>query len=55
MSCKELDVKDEKSLEFYVGTYTNGASDGIYKYQLDANGMLFKIGLVAKTNKQSFL
>jgi len=55
MSCKELDVKDEKSLEFYVGTYTNGASEGIYKYQLDTNGILSKKGLVAKTNNPSFL
>lgn len=40
---------------FYVGTYTNVDSQGIYKYLLRADGSLEKIGLVAETNNPSFL
>ncbi len=40
---------------FYVGTYTDGKSKGIYKYALKKNGDLEKIGLAAKTENPSFL
>ena len=40
---------------FYVGTYTDGDSDGIYKYKLSSDGKLDSIGLVAKSDNPSFL
>jgi 6-phosphogluconolactonase len=40
---------------FYVGTYTDGDSEGIYKYELNPDGKLMRIGLVAKTENPSFL
>ena len=40
---------------FYVGTYTDGESDGIYKYKLNYDGSLDSIGLVAITENPSFL
>lgn len=40
----------------YVGTYTRGASKGIYAYRLDlASARLSEIGLVAETPSPSFL
>ncbi len=54
-------TKKEQSLslavptEFYVGTYTDGNSQGIYKYLLKQNGSLEKIGLAATTENPSFL
>ena len=40
---------------FYVGTYTNSDSEGIYKYVLRKDGTLKNLGLVAKSNNPSFL
>jgi len=40
---------------FYVGTYTNKKSEGIYKYLLNKDGSLDRIGLVAITENPSFL
>lgn len=40
---------------FYIGTYTNGSSTGIYKYELASNGHLKRLGLVATTENPSFL
>ena len=40
---------------FYVGTYTNDESEGIYKYWLKEDGSIKKIGLVAKSNNPSYL
>lgn len=40
---------------FYVGTYTNQDSRGIYEYQLKADGSLEKLGLVAESHNPSFL
>ncbi|WP_405246004.1 lactonase family protein [Cellulophaga sp. Asnod2-G02] len=40
---------------FYVGTYTDKESKGIYKYSLSADGKLAKIGLAAAANNPSFL
>lgn len=54
-NCKTTNEKMEKSTSFYVGTYTNGESKGIYKYQIDNLGKLTKIGLVAETSNPSFI
>ncbi|MGB3775268.1 MAG: lactonase family protein [Leeuwenhoekiella sp.] len=40
---------------FYVGTYTSGDSQGIYKYELNPSGKLMFLGLAAKTENPSFL
>ena len=40
---------------FYVGTYTNGDSEGIYKYKLSNSGKLDSVGLFAKSDNPSFL
>lgn len=40
---------------FYVGTYTNNKSEGIYKYSLLSNGNIKFIGLAAKSENPSFL
>ena len=50
---KKVNMNDETP--FYVGTYTNKDSKGIYKYSLSPKGELKKIGLVAKTKNPSFL
>jgi len=40
----------------YIGTYTRGASKGIYAYRFQpSNGKLTEIGLVAETSNPSFL
>src|SRR5262245_3847954 len=40
----------------YVGTYTSGASKGIYAYRFQtANGTFSPVGLVAETPNPSFL
>lgn len=40
---------------FYLGTYTNGASQGIYKYELNAQGAVRQIGLAAMSENPSYL
>ena len=40
---------------FFVGTYTNGESQGIYKYSLQNDGTLQNNGLAAKSDNPSFL
>lgn len=52
---KEVLEEDNNSTNFYVGTYTDGDSQGIYKYTLQKDGTLEKIGLVAVTENPSFL
>jgi len=54
-SCKSQTMKQQDETSFYVGTYTTGASKGIYKYKIDANGKLSKVGLMATANNPSFL
>lgn len=44
-----------KSQSFFVGTYTNKESQGIYKYSLSPDGTLKEIGLVAESSNPSFL
>jgi 6-phosphogluconolactonase len=52
IGCK---AKQEESFSFYVGTYTKKNSKGIYKYQIDTEGKLKQIGLVAETINPTFL
>ncbi len=55
---KKIDVPEQtetKNSTFYVGTYTNKNSQGIYKYNLTSGGKLNKIGLVAKSVSPSYL
>ena len=55
LSCQNTEMKEIKTTDFYVGTYTNGQSKGIYKYQIDVEGKLSKVGLVAETSNPSFI
>jgi len=48
-------MKEEVFTNFYVGTYTNGDSKGIYKYELSDQGKLRQIGLMATTINPTFL
>ena len=48
-----METKDTQS--FYVGTYTDGASEGIYKYALHSDGSISPIGLAVKSENPSFL
>ncbi len=51
----ELENKKEPQ-HFFVGTYTEGGSEGIYSFSLDPiTGKLKDHGLAAKTNNPSFL
>ncbi len=52
---KEIISKKVIDQPFYVGTYTKGESEGIYKYVLKKDGTLSKIGLAAKTDNPTFL
>jgi len=40
---------------FYVGTYTEATSEGIYKYLLHSDGSISEMGLVAKTENPSWI
>ncbi len=48
-------VETASDMPFYLGTYTDGESKGIYQYALSAGGALTKKGLVAETENPSFL
>ena len=52
MNCQ---TPNNSTQTFYLGTYTEGASEGIYKYALEVNGHLKLIGLAAKTTQPSYL
>lgn len=54
-NCEKSKMKEETITSFYVGTYTNGDSKGIYTYELSKEGKLKQLGLVAATNNPSFL
>lgn len=55
-SCTNETTKKEKSsATFYVGTYTNGESKGIYKYELSEEGQMKSLGLMAKAENPSYL
>jgi len=40
---------------FFVGTYTDGQSEGIYQYMLHKDGSLDSVKLATKTDNSSFL
>jgi len=52
---KKESVEENDSYSFFVGTYTNGESQGIYKYSLQNDGTLKRTGLAAKSDNPSFL
>jgi 6-phosphogluconolactonase len=49
------DRKENQSHYFYVGTYTEGQSEGIYRYQLKPDGSMHRMGLAAPSRNPSFL
>ncbi|MCB0458880.1 MAG: lactonase family protein [Flavobacteriaceae bacterium] len=55
VSCNKQTSKISNGTPFYVGTYTDGDSKGIYQYALQENGMLDSIGLAAEADNPSFL
>lgn len=50
-----LNLSAQQGTPFFVGTYTGGQSQGIYKYQLNSDGTLDSIGVMATTPNPSFL
>jgi 6-phosphogluconolactonase len=50
--CKSV---QKENYSFYVGTYTQKDSKGIYKYEISSEGELTKTGLVAETVNPTFL
>ena len=55
----QMDKNDARqknsTYSFYVGTYTNKGSQGIYKYLLQKDGSLKRIGLAAISENPAFL
>lgn len=52
------ETKNENNLKdypFYLGTYTDGESEGIYKLNIDTAGQIHFINLIAKTTNPSYL
>ena len=54
LSCKAIPVEKSNTI-FYVGTYTNGESQGIYQYEIDNLGKFKKGSLKAVITNPSFL
>ena len=58
-SCKKEQQHKKENTDqgfiFYLGTYTGNNSEGIYKYQLNSDGTMNSLGLVAKTENPSYL
>ena len=52
---KKETVKENEPFPFFVGTYTANESEGIYKYQLNKDGSLDSVSLLAKSENPSFL
>lgn len=52
---KNETVQENKAYSFFVGTYTDTESQGIYKYLLQKDGSLKLVGLVALSENPSFL
>lgn len=52
---KKNSVEKKKQQSFFVGTYTDEESLGIYTYTMDTTGMLERIGLAATADNPSFL
>lgn len=58
MACSSPQKKpktESLTQNFYVGTYTDGDSRGIYKYELSEDGKMKNIGLMAESTNPSFL
>ncbi len=57
-SCQTNEEKvmaENKTYSFYVGTYTDSTSQGIYKYLLHDDGTLKQVGLATVSENPSFL
>ena len=54
-SCQKNSTEDNIPYSFYVGTYTNGDSQGIDRYSIQVDGYLRLIGLAARSDNPSFL
>lgn len=52
---KNKTLVNENTYSIFLGTYTDGESEGIYKMEMDANGKLKMLGLHAKSENPSFL
>ena len=52
---KDYNMGKNKTYSFFLGTYTDSTSQGIYKYLLQGDGKLKQIGLVAFSDNPSFL
>ena len=50
ISCQKDSTEDNIPYSFYVGTYTNGDSQGIYRYSIQVDGYLRLIGLAARSD-----
>ncbi len=59
VSCQEKEdqetEKKDNIYSFFVGTYTGEESQGIYKYSINQEGALKRIGLASVSNNPSFL
>ena len=48
-------LSKQNDFDFYLGTYTDSGSRGIYKFTLTDNGTIINKGLVAETENPSFI
>ncbi len=58
ISCNMFNKKPKEKQArplFYVGTYTNGESEGIYSFALNKRGIIKPLGLAATSDNPSFL
>ena len=55
LGCRNQNEEKPMGIPFYLGTYTDGASEGIYKYMLNPDGLIKELGLMARTENPSFL
>tara|TARA_R110000751_G_C13793604_1_gene482561 strand:+ start:13818 stop:14933 length:1116 start_codon:yes stop_codon:yes gene_type:complete len=55
LPAKKKDLRKQSDFQFYVGTYTQKGSQGIYKYSLQKDGTLRRMGLAAKSDNPTFL
>jgi len=53
--CDDPKKEEPVPTPIFVGTYTEGESQGIYKYALSSDGSLKKLGLMAEAVNPSFL
>lgn len=57
MSCQTNNKtkQENNTYSFFVGTYTDTEGQGIYKYLLQKDGAMKRIGLLAVSDNPSFL